>query len=139
MASMYIGEREQYVRLAHDWVSLWCPPTDWGLFDRLHADDFVDCSPDGRGTSKDDFRRGLEDFAAMFPDAMARVDGLVIDEAMLMMTIRWSASATDRRAGGTEAIAVRVLMTGIEIVEIEDGRIIRRWGEWNLSSGIHQH
>ncbi len=95
MTGIYVGEREEYVRLAHDWVSLWCPPTDWKLFDRLHADDFVDCSPDGRGTSKDDFRRGLENFATMFPDAVACVDGVVIDETMLTMAIRWSASATD--------------------------------------------
>jgi hypothetical protein len=26
---------------------MWCAPVDWDLFDRLHADDFEDCSAAG--------------------------------------------------------------------------------------------
>mgnify|MGYP000577910624 FL=1 len=27
-------------------------------------------------------------------------------------------------------------ITGIEIIEIQDGQIIRRWGEWDISAHI---
>jgi hypothetical protein len=37
--------------LARRWISLWCVPADWKLFDRLHSDDFEDGSPAGRESS----------------------------------------------------------------------------------------
>ena len=40
--------REELKNTARQWISLWCTPVDWALFDRLHVDRFEDCSSAGR-------------------------------------------------------------------------------------------
>lgn len=128
---------EAMTRLAQQWISLWCAPVDWVLFDRLHADDFEDYSSAGRGVTKKHFRDGLEQFVAAFPDIRTQVDELVIDEAARRMAIRWSAIGTNRGAFlGMEPSNRPIPMTGIEIIEVRDGRIVKRWGEWDLSAHL---
>jgi hypothetical protein len=65
------SDSSELKNLARRWISLWCVPTDWELFDRLHADDFEDGSPAGRETSKNAFAAGLDEFLAAFPDRIA--------------------------------------------------------------------
>lgn len=40
--------RNELENMTHEWISLWCAPVDWALFDQLHADDFIDMSSAGR-------------------------------------------------------------------------------------------
>jgi predicted ester cyclase len=51
--------------------------------------------------------------------------------------VRWSATGTNRRAYlGVGPTGRRVAITGIEIVEISGGRILRRWGEWDIDDHL---
>ena len=128
------GKRKQLVRIASDWISLWCPPVDWELFHRLHSGNFQDCSPAERASSKEGFARGLEEFVRAFPDLRTTIDELVVDEAESKVAILWRAEGTNRTEfmgiGPTGKLTV---ITGIEIIELFDERIIRRWGEWDIS------
>jgi len=131
--------RAELESIARQWISLWCAPVDWGLFDRLHADDFEDCSPAGRDPSKEAFADGLADLMAAFPDLRTTVDDLVIDETTSRVAVRWSSVGTNRSAFlGVGPTGRQVAFTGIEIIEVADGRIVRRWGEWDVGGHLHE-
>jgi len=129
-----MSTRVELETIAHQWISLWCAPVDWALFDRLHAETFEDCSAAGRPATKQGFAHGLAEFAEAFPDLYTRVEGLAVDETASMVAVRWSAQGTNRAAflgiGPTQRLTV---ITGIEIIEIREGQIMRRWGEWDIS------
>jgi steroid delta-isomerase-like uncharacterized protein len=126
--------RTELEHLATQWISLWSAPIDQLLFDRLHADDFVDCASAGRPPTKGGFAAGLAEWAQAFPDIRARVEQLVVDEAAATVAVRWSATGTNRAeylgVGPTQRVTY---IAGIEIIEIRGGRIVKRWGEWDIS------
>jgi steroid delta-isomerase-like uncharacterized protein len=126
--------RPELANVAHQWLTLWCAPIDWTLFERLHADDFEDCASAGRPPTKSGFASGLAEWAQAFPDIRARVEQLVVDEAAGTVAIRWSASGTNRAAylgvGPTNRVTY---IAGIEVIEVRGGRLVRRWGEWDIS------
>lgn len=125
------GELEAIARL---WIGLWCVPVDWALFDRLHAAEFVDGSSAGRVPTKAGFASGLAEFVAAFPDLETVVDDLVVDEAHSRVAVRWTARGTNRfRFLGTGPTNRVTIFRGIEILEIQGGWIVRRWGEWDSS------
>jgi steroid delta-isomerase-like uncharacterized protein len=127
--------RSELEAVARQWISLWCAPVDWALFDRLHAEDFEDCSAAGRDTTKQAFAGGLTDLMGAFPDLETKVDDLVVDEATGRVAVRWSSTGTNRETFlGIRPTGRKTPITGIEIIEVRDGRIVRRWGEWDISA-----
>jgi ubiquinone/menaquinone biosynthesis C-methylase UbiE/predicted ester cyclase len=126
--------RDGLEAVARGWIGLWCVPVDWAMFDRLHADEFVDHSPGGRPPTKQAFAGGLAALVEAFPDLVTRVDGLVIDEAAGRVAVRWSARGTNRgRYLGIGPTQRMTEFAGIEIIGVRDGRIVERWGEWDIS------
>jgi predicted ester cyclase len=108
---------------------------DWGLFDRLHAADFEDCSAVDRATDRRAFAAALADLVRAFPDLRTEIDDLVVDETTGKVAVRWSGTGTNRAAFmGRGPTGMATPMTGIEIIEIEAGAIARRWGEWDISA-----
>jgi steroid delta-isomerase-like uncharacterized protein len=129
--------RAELASLATRWISLWCAPVDWELFDRLHSDDFEDCSAAGRDTTKAAFAGALAEMIDAFPDLETRVDDLVVDTEAGRVAVRWSSIGTNRkRFLGVGPTDRRTVFTGIEIIEARDRRIVRRWGEWD--AGDHR-
>lgn len=126
--------RAELEQLARRWITLWCAPVDWDLFERLHAEDFEDCASAGRPPTKRGFAAGMAEWAEAFPDIAAQVEQLVVDEAASTVAVRWSARGTNRKCylgvGPTDRLTY---IAGIEIVELRDGRIVRRWGEWDIT------
>lgn len=126
--------RERLAGIASRWISLWRPPVDRALFDELHADDFEDRSPAGRPATKEGFARGLADLLRVFPGLRAVVEDLVIDEERSRVAVRWSARGTAVEAFlGREPDGRPTAFSGIEIIEIRGDRIVRRWGEWDVT------
>ena len=133
--------RERHMRrselegVTRRWISLWCAPTDWKLFDQLHSDDFEDKSPAGRDTSKRGFATGLRELVDAFPDLVTKVEDMVVDEEAQRVAVRWSSVGTNkRRFLGVGPTNRKTPITGIEIIEISNGRITRRWGEWDITA-----
>ena len=130
-----MNTRAELESIATKWITLWCAPVDWRLFDQLHAENFVDCSSAGRLATKEGFAQGLAEIIRAFPDLHTTVEGLVIDESKSQVAVRWVAQGTNRsRFLGIGPINRLTPITGIEIIEIQDGQIIRRWGEWDISA-----
>jgi steroid delta-isomerase-like uncharacterized protein len=126
--------RTELEMIARQWISLWCAPVDWSLFDRLHADNFEDCSAAGRDTAKEAFADSLADLMAVFPDLQTEVNDLAVDEAAGKVAVRWSSTGTNRATFlGIGPTGRATSITGIEIIEVKYGRVVRRWGEWDIS------
>ena len=125
---------QNLVAIANDWISLWCTPVNWELFDRLHSDVFQDCASAGRESTKSGFAAGLAELTQAFPDLMTMVDDLIVDLSANKVAVRWTARGTNAlrymNVGPTHKPTV---IRGIEIIEIDSGQIIRRWGEWDIS------
>ncbi|MBM3314491.1 ester cyclase [candidate division WOR-3 bacterium] len=129
--------RGELERIAREWISLWTAPVDWERFDALHVPTFEDCSSAGRPSDKAGFAKGLADFVRAFPDVRTVVTELVVDEPLSKVAVRWRAEGTNRaRYLGLGPTHRRVTTTGIEIIEIRDGQVIRRWGEWDISGHL---
>ena len=63
---------------------------------------------------------------------VAGVDGIVIDETAGEVAIGWSATGTHAcRFLGAAPTGRSITFRGIEIITIEDSRIVERWGEWD--------
>jgi len=126
--------RIEMEEITGQWISLWNVPTDWELFDQLHAENFEDCSPAGRPTDKKTYAAALKEFISIFPDLTIQVDDLIVDESRQRVAVRWSASGTNRLpfmgSGPTHRLT---RMKGIEIIELKDGYLTKRWGEWDIS------
>ena len=76
----------------------------------------------------------MAEFITAFPDLQTRVEDLVVDEVRSTVAVRWSAQGTNRAAYlGIGPTGRLTTITGIEIIEIQDGQITRRWGEWDIS------
>jgi len=130
-----MSRRAELEAIARKWISLWCAPVDWALFDRLHSEDFVDCSSAGRATTKQAFAGGLAGLIQAFPDLKSKVEDLVIDEATGRVAVRWPSTGTNRETFlGVGPTGRKTPITGIEIIEIRTGRIVSRWGEWDISA-----
>ena len=84
-----VVKRSELENVTCKWISLWCAPVDWELFDRLHSDDFEDMSSAGREPSKQAFAMGLKQLIDAFPDLQTRViDDVLTDELELPFLIR---------------------------------------------------
>ena len=126
--------RDELEGIARRWTSLWSAPLDRALFDRLHADDFEDRSSAGRPSDKRGFAAGVEAWIAAFPDLATEVVELVVDEPAQRVAIAWRSVGTNRaRYLGVGPTGRETRITGIEIVDVRDGRVVRRWGEWDVS------
>jgi steroid delta-isomerase-like uncharacterized protein len=124
--------REHLGDIARRWMEQGWQRGDAGVVDELHAVDFVDHAAAGRAADRAGFKQGILDLYAAFPDFNAVVEDLVIDAAAGKVAVRWSASGTQRGAFmGVPPSGRRITFAGIEIIRVEDGRIVERWGEWD--------
>jgi predicted ester cyclase len=105
---------------------------DLDAIDELHASGFVDRSPSGRSSDLLAYKQGVADLFAAFPDFVATIDGLVVDEGAGEVAIRWSANGTHQGEFlGAVPTGRRITFRGIEIIRVADDRIVERWGEWD--------
>ncbi|MBI9051921.1 MAG: ester cyclase [Anaerolineaceae bacterium] len=126
--------REELHQITSQWISLWNAPGDWALFDQLHSDYFQDQSPAGRSNNKQAYAAALRELFEIFPDLTIQVDDMVIDVPAQRVAVRWSAEGTNRvKFLGVGPTNKKTPIAGIEIIEISEGKIIRRWGEWDIS------
>jgi steroid delta-isomerase-like uncharacterized protein len=100
--------------------------------DQLHAEDFVDGSPAGRASDRESYKAGIAGLYEAFPDFEATTDDLVIDEGANRVAVRWSATGTHRGTFlGIAPTGKEIVFRGIEIIAIQNDRIVERWGEWD--------
>ncbi|PKN85218.1 MAG: hypothetical protein CVU46_11835 [Chloroflexi bacterium HGW-Chloroflexi-8] len=131
---------EQLETIARRWMNEIWGKRDLTNFNDFHHPDFQDMSPADRGTNRESFRQGIEETFKIFPDFLAFVEDLVIDETKGKVAIRWSANATHfGDFFGLKPTNRMINFQGIEILSIDEvGQIIERWGEWDGLSILEQ-
>ena len=109
------------------------------VVERLHSSDFVDHNPAGRSPDNDGFKTGIQQLFRAFPDFLAVTDDLVIDPKASSVAVRWHATGTHLGIFmGVPASEKIISFNGIEIIRIENGKIVERWGEWNGEAILRQ-
>lgn len=127
-------DSQELKQLTERWISLWTTPVDWALFDRIHAASFEDCSSAGRSAGKTGFAQGLREFTDAFPDLNTKVDDLIVEPESGKIAVRWTATGTNaRRFHGIGPTNRVTEIRGIEIIHVVNGKIVKRWGEWDIS------
>ena len=100
--------------------------------DELHAPDFQDHSPAGRPADNEGFKEGVRELYRGFPDFSAVTEDLIIDLAAGKVAVRWKGTGTHYGEFlGAKPTDKQITFRGIEILRIENGRIVERWGEWD--------
>jgi steroid delta-isomerase-like uncharacterized protein len=102
------------------------------MVDELHARHFVDHDAAGRAPDREGFGEGIRQLYAAFPDFRATIEDLVVEPATGKVVVRWSARGTHRGPLlGEPPTGRSIAFKGIEIIRIESGCIVERWGEWD--------
>ena len=124
--------RAEFEAVARRWLEEGWRQGDAAIIDELHAPDFIDHDPGGRTPDNAGFKEGIVRLYAAFPDFAVRLEDLVVDEAAGTVAVRWSARGTHRGPYlGAEPTGRTVTFKGVEVLRIEGGRILERWGEWD--------
>ncbi len=109
------------------------------VVDRLHSADFVDHHPAGRSPDNAGFKGGIQQLFGAFPDFFAVTDDLVIDPEASTVAVRWHATGTHLGVFmGVLASEKTISFRGIEIIHIENDKIVERWGEWDGEAILRQ-
>ena len=125
-------------QLVQDYGRVWDADAPRDLVDQIFAADVIDHNPQpGQGLGREGIHQILDLYHAAFPDLRVTNEDVVVsgDRAVL----RWSATGTHEGDQlGVPATHRSVRLTGIDILRIEDGRIVERWGEANALEMMRQ-
>ena len=129
---------ENTTQLVEDFSRVWDAGSPPDLVDRIFAPEVVDHSPQpGQVDGREGMRQILDLYHAVFPDLRVTTEEVLVsgDRGVL----RWSATGTHEGDQlGVPATHRQVRMTGIDIVRIQDGRIVEHWGEGNSLEMMQQ-
>ena len=102
-----------------------------GLIEEVYATDVVDHNPQpGQGAGIDGVKMIIGLYHAVFPDLHLSNDDMLVEGNR--GTLRWSATGTHEGDQlGIPATHRSVRLTGIDILTIEHGQVVERWGEAN--------
>lgn len=106
--------------------------------DELLAEEFVDHNPfPEQGPGREGHKQVLSHFRSAFPDLRLTTEDVIAEGDKVVL--RYSARGT--HSGdlmGIPATGKRVLMAGIEILRIDQGKIVERWSYDNELSVMQQ-
>lgn len=107
--------------------------------DQLLAADFANRGSNGGGTTLEAFKSGITELFTGLPDFTAVIEDVVIDVAASKAAIRWT--GTGAHTGtmmGMQPTGKRITFRGIDIIRIENERVVERWGESNAAEVLGQ-
>jgi predicted ester cyclase len=109
-----------------------------GLIDKVLAADVVDHNPQpGQAPGIEGMRNQITRYQAAFPDLHLSNDDIIISGERA--ALRWSATGTHEGDQlGVPATDNTVQFTGIDILRIQNGRVVERWGEANSLEVMQQ-
>jgi steroid delta-isomerase-like uncharacterized protein len=129
---------ENMTRLLEDFARVWDAGSPPGMMDQIFSPDVVDHSPQpGQADGRAGMQQILDLYHAVFPDLRVTTEDVLVsgDRAAL----RWTATGTHEGDQlGVPATHRTVRLTGIDIVRVEDGRIVEHWGESNALEVMQQ-
>lgn len=106
--------------------------------EEIMASDFVDHDPvSGQKAGRDGYKEMVGLFLAAFPDLRVKNEDVIVEEDKVVL--RWTAHGTHNgQLMNIPATGKQVTLKGIDIVRIENGRIVERWGEFDALGMLSQ-
>ena len=117
--------------LAEDYVRVWDVTTPPDLADRVFAPDVVDHDlQPGQGPGREGVKQVIGLYQTVFPDlTLSTEDVLAADDRLV---VRWSATGTHEGDQlGIPASHRRVILRGIDVLRVDHGKVVERWGQGN--------
>ncbi|MGE3799181.1 MAG: ester cyclase, partial [Thermomicrobiales bacterium] len=104
---------------------------DLGILAGLVAEDVIDHNAfPGQAPGREGMGDILVAFRAAFPDLTLTNNDIVVGTDRVVL--RWTAVGThEGELMGIPPSGAVVTMTGIDILRVEDGLVVERWGEYN--------
>lgn len=125
--------------VAQSWIKYGWNEFNPELFRALHSDEFIDYDSESRASDIDSFIEGIKSLYRTFPDFRAVVSDLIIDNSSGKVAIRWTATGTHSQPFmGIAPTGRSVKFNGIEIIELREGLICGRWGQWDAIDILFQ-
>jgi steroid delta-isomerase-like uncharacterized protein len=117
--------------LAEQYRHVWDADAPRDLVDQVFARDVVDHNPQPQqGPGREGIRQVLQVWHGAFPDLRVSTEDVVVSGDRVVL--RWSGTGTHEGDQlGAPATHRQVRMTGIDILRVDEGRIVERWGESN--------
>lgn len=110
---------------------------DVDALDVVLAERFVNRGSNGGGASLADFKKGITELFAGMPNFSAVVEDVIIDAVASRVAIRWIGTGTHTGVMmGMPPTGKHLTFRGIDIVRIENERVIERWGESNAAEAF---
>lgn len=129
----------QLKTIALRWMESGWQKTNLEVFDKLHTPQFTNHGSSGGGANLSDFKRGIRELYEGFPDFFAAVEDIIIDERAQKVAIRWKGVGTHQGTiAGLRPTSKKVTFLGIDILRIENGKVMERWGESNAAEVLGQ-
>ena len=123
---------EKMKAITQQWIEEGWQKGNAGIVDELHSPGFVDRDPSGRQPDREGFKQGIVRLYEAFPDFHGVIEDLIVDADTGKVALRWTATGTHRGSFmGARPSGRKIAFKGIEIIRIEEDRIVERWGEWD--------
>jgi steroid delta-isomerase-like uncharacterized protein len=121
---------EENAALARRWIEVW-DRGDEAALDDLYAPDFVyHMRFPGQEPGLAGEKQVVRMLHRAFPDLRIEIDDLIVDEHNAV--VRWSMPCTHLGVfRGIEPNGRPVRFTGMDILRVENGRVVARWDEVN--------
>ena len=106
--------------------------------DEIIAPDFIDHDPvSGQGPGLDGYKEMVGAFRAAFPDLRVKNEDVIAEGDKVVA--RWTARGTHNGAlMNIPPTGKQVTLKGIDVLRIEGGKIVERWGEFDALGMLHQ-
>ena len=108
------------------------------MADEIIAPDFVDYDPvPGQRPGPDGYKEMVGAFRAAFPDLRVKNEDVITEGDKVV--VRWTARGTHSGAlMNIPRTGRQVRLKGVDILRVEGGRIVERWGEFDALGMLQQ-
>ena len=111
---------------------------EFAVADEIIAPDFVDHDPvSGQGPGPGGYKEMVGAFRAAFPDLRVKNEDVIAEGDKVVA--RWTARGTHNGAlMNIPPTGRQVTLKGVDVLRIEGGKIVERWGEFDALGMLRQ-
>jgi predicted ester cyclase len=119
---------EENKQITLRWIDEMCGQRNLGVGDEIFAADLIDHNPaPDQAQGPEGQKQVLRELWEAFPDFHTQADDVIAQGDRVV--VRWSASGTHEGSYyGIAPTGKKITYSGIDIVRIERGKIVERWG-----------
>ena len=110
------------------------------IADDIFQQEFMDHDPvQGQRPGLEGYKQMISAFKSAFPDLRVRNEDVIEDERQNKVVVRWTAQGTHTgELMQIPATGKKVSLKGVDILRVEDGKILERWGEFDALGMLAQ-